>query len=196
MWIVTYLNKAISLHLNGSCSAGAQSSKWWILAAINASWGFFWGSHLTSKCHATDHQVNLMVCSNYRDVQGCKAYARVLERIIRPIKPRIQEEQCGFWSRSWNTGMNTNECYLFSKKLLPKQVLHFRVWQVYSSAFGRLLMAVNLSHWQIIEHYETTDSNNKYLREILSCISYSMFNPPVSLKSANTFYPLGSIWPQ
>ncbi|KAI3372932.1 hypothetical protein L3Q82_023380 [Scortum barcoo] len=32
-------------------------------------------------------------------------YARVLERRIWPIvDPRIQEEQCGFSSRSWNTG--------------------------------------------------------------------------------------------
>ncbi|KAI3369335.1 hypothetical protein L3Q82_007458 [Scortum barcoo] len=34
-----------------------------------------------------------------------KVYARVLERRIRPIvDPRIQEEQCGFRPRSWNTG--------------------------------------------------------------------------------------------
>jgi len=50
------------------------------------------------------------VWSNYRGITLLslpgKVYARVLERRIRPIvEPRIQEEQCGFSSRSWNTGL-------------------------------------------------------------------------------------------
>ncbi|KAI3372917.1 hypothetical protein L3Q82_023365 [Scortum barcoo] len=64
------------------------------------------------------------VCSNYRGITLLslpgKVYARVLERRIRPIvDPRIQEEQCGFSSRSWNTG----------PALYPPQ----GAWRVYGS---------------------------------------------------------------